>query len=87
LPIVFTINGKPFTTDNLYQYSKHRLKALGLNNYTQYGLRHGLGFRLAKAGVSAFYIAYLLGHKDLKTTDRYIEKENNHLIQILNNVN
>lgn len=76
-----------FNADNLYHHCKKRMNRLGLKNYTVYGLRHGFGTRLAKAGVNSFYIAELMGHSDLKTTRGYVHYDKKLLIQILNKAN
>lgn len=57
---------------------------LGLTGFTVYGIRHGFGTKLARRGVSAFYIAELMGHTKLETTRRYVHSEKKLLIQILN---
>jgi integrase len=83
---VFTDNKTQINNDLLYHYCKTRLLELGLNNFTVYGIRHGFGTKLAKAGVSAFYIAELMGHAKLETTKRYIHSEKKQLIDILSKV-
>lgn len=83
-PYVFANNKKQLNNDNLYHYCKKRLERLGLHGFTVYGIRHGFGTKLAKQGVSAFYIAQLMGHTRLDTTKKYVHSEKNQLIQILN---
>jgi integrase/recombinase XerD len=78
---------KPINNDNLYHYCKKRMVRLGLVGYTVYGIRHGFGTRLARQGVSAFYIAELMGHADLKTTRGYVHSDKKLLIDILNKAN
>jgi integrase/recombinase XerD len=78
---------KPINNDSLYHYCKKRMVKLGLIGFTVYGIRHGFGTRLARQGVSAFYIAELMGHSDLKTTRGYVHSDKKLLIQILNNAN
>jgi len=80
---VFSENRQRLNNDTLYQYCKKRLKALGLENHTPYGIRHGFGTRLARKGVSAFYIAELMGHSKLETTKEYVESEKKQLIDIV----
>lgn len=80
---VFTENKKQVNNDSLYHYCKNRLNALGLKNYTVYGIRHGFGTRLAQKGVSAFYIAELMGHSKLETTKKYVHSEKKQLIEIV----
>lgn len=77
---------KPLNNDNLYHYCKKRLIKLDLAGYTVYGLRHAFGTRLAKQGVSAFYIAELMGHADLETTRGYVHSDKKMLIDILNSI-
>lgn len=83
-PYVFADNKRQLNNDNLYHYCKKRMDKLGLTGFTVYGIRHGFGTRLARQGVSAFYIAELMGHSDLKTTRGYVHSDKKLLIQILN---
>lgn len=83
-PYVFADNKKQINNDSLYHYCKKRMDKLGLTGFTVYGIRHGFGTKLAKQGISAFYIAELMGHADLKTTRGYVHSEKKMLIQILN---
>jgi integrase len=85
--LVFTFNDKPITTDGLYQHTKHRLIALGLNNLTVYGIRHTFASRMSEQGLNAFQIQYLMGHSDIKTTLNYVHHEKNILIEALNKAN
>lgn len=82
-PFVFLLNGKQVNNDRLYHAFKVRLKSIGLGQYTVYGLRHGFGTRLANQGVSAFYIAELMGHSKVETTRKYVHSEKKHLIKVL----
>lgn len=82
---VFVDGKNQINNDNLYHYAKHRLRPLNLNAYTVYGIRHGFGTKLAKSGVSAFYIAELMGHVKIQTTKKYIHSDKNILNDILNN--
>lgn len=84
---VFLVGGKSPDSDLIYHYAKDRLRPLGLGDYTVYGIRHGFGTKLANEGVSAFYIAELMGHSKLDTTKRYTHSEKNRLISILDNNN
>jgi integrase/recombinase XerD len=68
---VFTHKSKPLNGDSVYQYAKHRLNKLGLNNLTIYGLRHSFSNRLSQEGVNAFLIQKLMGHADISTTMTY----------------
>ena len=84
---VFTIEGRAFKNDNIYQSCKHRLKILGLNNLTVYGIRHSFASRMSDNGLNAFEIQYLMGHSDIKTTLNYIHENKKLLIEKMNRVN
>lgn len=81
---VFSKNKKQINSDTLYHYVKCRLKRLGLNHISIYGIRHTFAERLAKANVSPFYIQKLMGHSDMKTTANYIHDDRNILKEALN---
>lgn len=83
---VFSFDKKLLSNQCLSHYCKKRLRRLGYEKYTVYGLRHAFGTRLAEAGVNAFDIAYLMGHKNIKTTQRYIHREKKRLISALDSV-
>lgn len=84
---VFLVNGKkPITSDNSYQYAKHRLKQLGFDNLTIYGLRHSFACKLSNAGLNAFEIQFLLGHVDIKTTRNYVHDDADRSRKKLNSV-
>jgi len=42
-----------------------------IEDFTYHGLRHTFATRLAQSGVDLYKISKLLGHKDIKTTQRY----------------
>lgn len=83
---VFKMNGYSFSNDNLYQYTKHRLKILGFAELTVYGLRHSFATRLSDEGVNSFKIQYLMGHQNIKTTRKYVHESKNSLIKEINRV-
>lgn len=84
---VFKFKEKVISSDNLYQACKHRLKRLGLEKLTVYGLRHGFATRMSDGGLNAFEIQYLMGHTDIKTTRKYVHENKNLLIQKMDRVN
>jgi integrase len=43
----------------------------GVEDFTFHGLRHTFATRLAQSGVDLYKISKLLGHRDIKTTQRY----------------
>ena len=47
------------------------VKKAEINNFRFHDLRHTFATRLVQAGVDIYRVSYLLGHKDLKTTQRY----------------
>ncbi len=47
------------------------VREVGFDNFRLHDLRHTFAARLAQAGVDIFKISKLLGHKDIKMTQRY----------------
>ena len=47
------------------------MERAGIEDFTFHGLRHTFATRLAQSGVDLYKISKLLGHKDIKTTQRY----------------
>jgi len=47
------------------------MERAGIEDFTYHGLRHTFATRLAQSGVDLYKISKLLGHKDIKTTQRY----------------
>jgi len=47
------------------------LKEVGIENLWLHDLRHTFATRLAQAGVDLYKISKLLGHKDIRMTQRY----------------
>ena len=56
---------------NLRRAFYEALKRAGIDNFKFHDLRHTFATRLAQAGVDLYKIARLLGHKDIKMTQRY----------------
>ena len=44
-----------------------------------YDLRHTYGTRAVEAGIDVFSVAKLMGHADLRTTERYVHLSKVHL--------
>ena len=57
---------------NLGKRLRKVLSKAGIEDFRFHDLRHTFGSRLAQAGVDINTIARLMGHKDLKMTQRYI---------------
>ncbi|KAA0249029.1 MAG: site-specific integrase [Candidatus Jettenia sp. AMX1] len=47
------------------------LQKAGIGNFHFYDLRHTFATRLAQKGIDIYTIAKLLGHKDIRMTQRY----------------
>lgn len=60
-----------YVKDIKHAFQKAREKAK-LTNFRFHDLRHTFGSRLAELGVSAFTIMELMGHSDLRMTERYV---------------
>lgn len=57
--------------DNLRRSLDSVLKTAGIENVTPHTFRHTFATRLAQRGVDLYKIAKLLGHKDIRMTQRY----------------
>ncbi len=57
--------------DNLRRSLSTVLKTAGIENVTPHTFRHTFATRLAQRGVDLYKIAKLLGHKDIRMTQRY----------------
>lgn len=70
--LVFTSpTGRPLEPSNLRRSFREVLRKAGIKDLRIHDLRHTYGTRLAQAGVDLFTISRLLGHKDIRTTQRY----------------
>lgn len=61
------------------QWEKAR-RATGLTHVRFHDLRHTYGTWLSGAGVNEFAIAALMGHRDRRTTHRYVKRPAEHLL-------
>ncbi len=70
-----------------YHASRMKLMA-GLPDHFRplHSLRHRFGTELAKSGLNAFKIQKMMTHKDIKTTQRYIDLADKDILDDLNNV-
>ena len=69
-------------------FNSARLRA-GLNDVRFHDLRHTFGSQLALAGMNAITIKELMGHRNLKTTERYCHLSQEHLqdaVAVLDNL-
>ncbi len=70
--IVFhSMNGTKIDKHNLRRAFVIAMERAGIEDFTFHGLRHTFATRLAQSGVDLYKISKLLGHKDIKTTQRY----------------
>jgi integrase len=66
--------------NDLHHAHDRALKASGLEpRFRLYDLRHTYGTRAIEAGVNPLTLAKLMGHADLKTTQRYVHLSKQHL--------
>ena len=69
--VFFNRNGKKIPDGNI-RLSFHRvMRKVGIKYFRWHDLRHTFATRLAQAGVDLYKISKLLGHKDIKMTQRY----------------
>jgi integrase len=66
---VFSSNGKPYTDVKTGWWTA--LETAGNEDFTFHGLRHTFGARLGMRGIDIKAIAELMGHTDIKMTQRY----------------
>lgn len=72
-PLLFTQKKTAFSANTLCQLMGLLYRKAGLDGATSHSGRRWFITRLAHAGVSAKVIMQLAGHKDLSTTQRYID--------------
>lgn len=63
--------GTRIDCDNLRRAFKKALKKAGIQDFHFHDLRHTFATRLAQNGVDIYTISKLLGHKDIRMTQRY----------------
>ena len=69
--VFFSRNGKKIYSNNLRQSFYAVLRKVGIDDFKWHDLRHTFATRLAQAGVDIYKISKLLGHQDIKMTQRY----------------
>ena len=69
--VFFSRNGKKIYSNNLRQSFYAVLRKVGIDDFKWHDLRHTFATRLAQAGVDIYKISKLLGHEDIKMTQRY----------------
>ncbi|MHC4455183.1 MAG: tyrosine-type recombinase/integrase, partial [Planctomycetota bacterium] len=69
--VFFNSNGEKINSNVLRTAFYSVLKKVGIDDFRLHDLRHSFATRLAQAGVDIYKISKLLGHKDIKMTQRY----------------
>lgn len=69
--------GKPLAIENIFQAC---LKDAGIENFRFHDLRHSAASYLVMAGVPMMTVAEILGHRDLKMTQRYAHLSRAHVV-------
>ena len=68
---VFTLRGNQLKKGQLQYYFGKAVKVSGIAPCRFHDLRHSFATRLVQEGVDLYKVSKLLGHKDIKTTQRY----------------
>ena len=66
-----TFNGTKILPSNLRRAFYEALRKAGIENFKFHDLRHTFATRLAQRGIDIYKIAKLLGHEDIRMTQRY----------------
>lgn len=69
--VFFSKNGKKIYGSNLRRAFYLVTKKSGIKDFRFHDLRHTFATRLAQAGIDLYKISKLIGHKDIKMTQRY----------------
>lgn len=69
--LVWPKRGKPYSPRDLLDAIKQLCRDAGIEEVTFHTLRHTFASRLARKGVSMRILQALLGHKSIKSTERY----------------
>jgi len=69
--VFFNSNGEKINANVLRTAFYSVLRKVGIDDFRLHDLRHCFATRLAQAGVDIYKISKLLGHKDIKMTQRY----------------
>jgi len=68
---VFTKDGLPISKHQLQYYFGEAVKKAGIAHLRFHDLRHTFATRLVQSGIDLYKVSKLLGHMNIKTTQRY----------------
>lgn len=71
--------GSEFVCPRWRRWFEHAVKRSGVEDFTWHDLRHTFASRLVMAGENLRTVQELLGHRSIKTTERYAHLSNEHL--------
>lgn len=80
-PVFVNDNGNQFSVNHLCKVFRDTRRELGLPEDLQlYGLRHTFASKLCRENVNTFVIKGLMGHSQIKTTERYVHLQRDQLL-------
>ncbi|NPA40576.1 MAG: site-specific integrase, partial [Thermodesulfobacteria bacterium] len=82
---VFSRNGKP--TISIRKQLERACRKAGLKKVFPYMLRHTFAVLCLKSGIDIYDLKEMLGHSDIKTTERYLHTTGIHLKQSIEKLN
>lgn len=74
------------SSSNLQREFWKSLEAAKISNFRFHDLRHTFATRLVQTGVDLYSVSKLLGHKDIKTTQKYAHHNTNSLRDAVKNL-
>ena len=69
--VFYTMNHTPHHPNNVGRDFKRYVETAGIKDFRFHDLRHTFATRLVQAGVDLYMVSKLLGHKDIRKTQRY----------------
>jgi len=84
--LVFTILGTPFDHSNVTKWFKRDMKIAGVKRIRFHDLRHTYASHFMMNGGEIYVLQAILGHSDIKTTERYAHLSKSFLVDKANTV-